>query len=151
MVALIGNIEPTTLTEKAMQFAIEAHGNQFDKSGKPYIMHPVAVASIIACIVDNDENLICAAFLHDTLEDTDTTYQDLIRNFNLDIANLVREVTKKKVDGRKTFPWLSSQRGYTLKFADMTHNASRMGDQPKAWQKKWIEKIKYWLPKTALT
>lgn len=136
-----------TLAEKAMEFAINAHAGQKDKSGKDYIMHPIAVASIISCIVPEDENLLAAAFLHDTLEDTTTTWGELVNEFNEDIANLVREVTKEKIKGHKQFPRLHSQRGFTLKFADMTHNASRMGDQPKAWQKKWIEKIKYWISK----
>ena len=155
-----------TLAEKAMEFAINAHAGQKDKSGKDYIMHPIAVASIISCIVPEDENLVAAAFLHDVLEESDTTWGELVNEFNQDITDLVREVTKeeikevywtmepnpkKKTRKVKTFPRLHTQRGYTLKFADMTLNASRMGDQPLIWQKKWIDKIKYWLPKTNLT
>jgi len=138
-----------SLIEKALQFATEKHDGQFDDEGKPYIMHPVAVASLLATIIEDDENLVAAAFLHDTLEDTDTTYDELAQVFNEDIANLVQEVTKLKVEGRKLFPMLHTRRGAVLKFADRLHNLSRLKVIPNTkWTQekidKYVESSRFW-------
>ena len=76
------------ITQKAHDFAVKKHGKTLDDSGLPYINHPITVASLIR-MVSNDENLISAAYLHDTIEDTETTYDELVREFNQDIADLV--------------------------------------------------------------
>ena len=64
-----------------------------EESGEPYIIHPVQVAYILADL-GMDDNTICAALLHDVLEDTDTTYNDLVKEFNQEIAYMVDGVTK---------------------------------------------------------
>ncbi len=132
-----------SLIERALEFATKKHGDQKDKDGKPYILHPVGVASLIGSISE-DENLVAAAFLHDTLEDTETTYDELVETFNEDIANLVQEVTKIKVDGRKLFPMLHTRRGIILKFADRLHNLNRMDTRPQEWQDKYIKESTFW-------
>lgn len=80
---------------KAYEFAAKAHEGQFRKSGDPYILHPVQVAEIIIDL-ELDPNTIAAAFLHDVVEDTDVTVEDIANEFNEDVANLVGAVTKLK-------------------------------------------------------
>ena len=84
-----------TLIERAAQFAKDAHEsiNQRRKySDQPYIVHPAAVAEIVASVTD-DENMICAAWLHDVVEDTPVTLGEIKSAFGDDIANLVDGLT----------------------------------------------------------
>ena len=83
----------TKLIQRAYDYANSKHGDQKRKSGEPYIIHPVQVAYILADL-GMDDNTICAALLHDVLEDTDTTYNDLVKEFNQEIAYMVDGVTK---------------------------------------------------------
>lgn len=81
------------LLEHALEFARKAHGGQKRKSGEDFVTHPVAAATILGQIFP-DTATICAAFLHDITEDTDTTLEDLKNEFGEEIANLVDGVTK---------------------------------------------------------
>ena len=92
------NEKELNLIKKALFFACDKHKGQFRKSGEPFIIHPIAVASMLVDL-KADVNTICAALLHDTIEDTDTTKEEIINEFNEDIANLVDGVTKFKDDG----------------------------------------------------
>ena len=83
----------TKLIIKAYNYAKEKHGTQCRKSGEPYIIHPVQVAYILADI-GLDEATICAALLHDVVEDTEVTHEDLVRDFGEEIATMVAGVTK---------------------------------------------------------
>ena len=83
----------TKLIVKAYNYAKEKHGTQCRKSGEPYIIHPVQVAYILADI-GLDEATICAALLHDVVEDTEVTHEDLVRDFGEEIATMVAGVTK---------------------------------------------------------
>jgi len=77
----------------AYEFAAKAHANQVRSSGEPYISHPVAVAYILLEL-GMDTDTICAALLHDVVEDTDATLEELRKLFGQDIAMLVDGVTK---------------------------------------------------------
>ncbi|MEG0370729.1 MAG: bifunctional (p)ppGpp synthetase/guanosine-3',5'-bis(diphosphate) 3'-pyrophosphohydrolase, partial [Clostridium sp.] len=79
--------------KKAYLLAEEAHGTQYRESGEPYLIHPVEV-SLILVEMGLDTDTICAALLHDVVEDTDYTYEDIVQMFNEDVANLVEGVTK---------------------------------------------------------
>ena len=83
----------TKLIMKAYQFAKNNHGDQLRKSGEPYIIHPMQVAYILADL-GLDDATVCAALLHDVVEDTDITHQDLINEFGIEIAEMVDGVTK---------------------------------------------------------
>lgn len=81
---------------EAFQLAYEAHSHQFRRSGEPYILHPIAVATIAAEELWLDAAPVIAAFLHDVVEDTDYTNDDIRERFGDDVAFLVRVVTKSK-------------------------------------------------------
>ena len=87
------NLEEVEIIKKAYNCAESLHKNQFRQSGEAYITHPLNVAYILA-EMHADRDTICAALLHDTLEDTDITKEYIIENFNINIANLVDGVTK---------------------------------------------------------
>ena len=135
-----------SIKDKALGFAHRKHKGQLDDCDLPYIYHPVQAAKILEMVVPKDENLIAAAYLHDTLEDTDTTYEELVKEFNKDIADLVNEVTH---DGSKDqkgyyFPRLKTQRGIILKFADRLSNISRMDAWNENRKQHYLNKSKFW-------
>ena len=125
----------TKIILKAYNYAKEKHGTQCRKSGEPYIIHPVQVAYILADI-GLDEATICAALLHDVVEDTEVTHDDLVRDFGEEIANMVAGVTKlgelkyqasteeRQVENyRKMFLAMGKDiRVIIIKLADRLHN-----------------------------
>ncbi|MGI9291934.1 MAG: RelA/SpoT family protein [Gammaproteobacteria bacterium] len=85
--------EQRNKVERAFEFGAEAHRGQTRASGAPYISHPVAVASIVAELRLDVES-ICAALLHDTIEDTPVTAEQIRNDFGDDVANIVEGVSK---------------------------------------------------------
>ncbi len=85
--------EDSDRIERAYEFILERHKDQFRKSGEPYIVHPVNVAKILADL-NMDSTTVVAGLLHDVLEDTDTTYEELETLFGKDVADIVEGVTK---------------------------------------------------------
>ena len=85
-------LNPETLT-KAYDFAVKAHINQKRDEGAPYIIHPVAVANILTDL-KLDSATIATGLLHDTIEDTQATYQTIEQEFGKEVADLVDGVTK---------------------------------------------------------
>ena len=117
----------------AFELAREAHAEQRRKSGEPYIIHPIAVATIVAIELKLGANPVIAAFLHDVVEDTAYTIDDIRQRFGDDVAFLVSVVTKKstgnyeiskQVDNYKQM--LNSIhydiRALLVKLADRLHN-----------------------------
>jgi len=84
---------PTSTSLKALDLALTAHDGQVRKSGEPYIVHPILVAAITAKI-SNDETMVQAALLHDVVEDTNFTIEDLEEKFGEDVAHMVEGLTK---------------------------------------------------------
>lgn len=126
---------------EAFEFACAAHAGQMRKSGEPYIVHPIAVATIVAEELKLGANPVIAAFLHDVVEDTDYTMDDIQQRFGDDVAFLVRVVTKqskehyevsKQVDNYKQM--LNSIhfdiRALLIKLADRLHNMRTLGSMP---------------------
>ena len=122
------------LIKKAYNYAKKYHGDQLRMSGEPYIIHPVQVAYILSTL-GLDDSTICAALLHDTIEDTDLSKQDLINTFGTEVAELVDGVTKlsklqyatmaeQQVENyRKMFLAMGKDiRVILIKLADRLHN-----------------------------
>lgn len=94
-------LEPQTLNEnalKALRYAAKAHSGQKRRSGAPYIQHPIEVARFVKQFKssNNLDALIQAAYLHDTVEDTDTTHEDLVKQFGGLVADMVKQLTSDK-------------------------------------------------------
>lgn len=87
------NSEHVKFVNKAYQLAAKAHGGQMRKSGEEYIIHPIQVAGILAEI-NMDPVTVAAGFLHDVVEDTEYTYEDIEREFTTEVADLVEGVSK---------------------------------------------------------
>ena len=87
------NPEEVEIVKKAYEYADTLHKGQMRQSGEPYISHPLNVAYILADM-HADRDTICAGLLHDTLEDTNITKEDIAHDFNQNVANLVDGVTK---------------------------------------------------------
>ncbi|MBM3292192.1 HD domain-containing protein [Candidatus Bathyarchaeota archaeon] len=134
--------------DKALELASERHRGQLDDQGRPYFFaHIVQVHNILKTITD-DESIICAGILHDIIEDTNTTYDELLHEFNREIAELVKEVTfQKSESGTQYFPNLKTRRAVMIKFADRLSNLSRMDDWPGDWQLDYLKKSCFWLTK----
>ncbi|HPY11123.1 MAG TPA: RelA/SpoT family protein [Sphaerochaeta sp.] len=118
----------------AANFAAEKHKDQRRASGEPYIIHPLAVAEILIQL-KMDSDTVCAGLLHDTLEDTDTTYEELVALFGTPVADMVEGETKianlktmsKSVAEAETirkmfFAMSKDIRVIIIKLADKLHN-----------------------------
>ena len=124
----------TKLIMRAYEYAKKHHGDQKRKSGEPYIIHPLQVAYILAGL-ELDAETISAALLHDVVEDTDVTHEDLVKDFGNTIAEMVEGVTKlgklnyttkeeqQVEDYRKMFLAMGKDiRVILIKLADRLHN-----------------------------
>ncbi|EKE74085.1 MULTISPECIES: bifunctional (p)ppGpp synthetase/guanosine-3',5'-bis(diphosphate) 3'-pyrophosphohydrolase [Roseobacteraceae] len=137
LIALVRNYNPKTnanLIREAYAYGREMHEGQFRRSGEPYFTHPVAVAAILTEQALDDATII-TALLHDTIEDTKSTYSEVERKFGTDVAELVDGVTKltnlqlsssetKQAENfRKLFMAMSKDlRVILVKLADRLHN-----------------------------
>lgn len=99
---LLDDLWRKSIISRALNFAIKAHGNQTRKGdGKPYIVHPIEVAVIVAKVIPNNDYVIASALLHDTVEDTDTTLEDIEKEFGYTVVKIVGDLTEKD----KSLPW----------------------------------------------
>ncbi|MFM8594102.1 MAG: HD domain-containing protein [Chloroflexota bacterium] len=132
----------TELYAKARDFAAKKHAGQLRKGAnrEPYITHPIEVAKLVSeATGGNDEILIAAAVLHDTIEDTDASYDDLFEEFNREVADLVAEVTDdtrlpgatRKASQIADMP-KKSDRAKMIKMADKISNLRSIRDSPPA-------------------
>lgn len=130
-----------SMSQKAIRFAANAHRKQSRANGKPYITHPVEVGKIVKQFKTshNIDALISAAYLHDTIEDTDATYEDLVKMFGGLIAGMVKELTsdesgdeykqKGKTQYLKDKMTNMSDWALVVKLADRLHNVSDLGSK----------------------
>ena len=136
------NDNQVAFVHKAYDVAAKAHANQRRKSGEPYIIHPLGVATILAEL-QMDETTLAAAFLHDVVEDTETTLDQLKEMFGVKVADLVDGVTKlgkieyiskedQQIENyRKMFLAMAKDiRVIMIKLADRLHNMRTMKYMP---------------------
>lgn len=131
---------------EALIFARKKHEGQLDDNGNDYFYSHIEQVVRILNKVTNDEDTICAAYLHDTLEDTDTTYEELVDMFGKTVADLVNEVTHDGQADNKGFyfPRLKSHKAIMIKFADRLSNLSRMENWTKDRQLHYLKRSKFW-------
>ena len=133
----------TPLTGKAMKLAYKAHHGQFDYNGIPYIFHPIHLAEQM-----DDEISCCAALLHDVVEDTDITMEELSREFPPEVIDAVKLLTHD--DATPYFDYVRAIKANPIarkvKLADLTHNSDQSrcvgSDLPE-------EKLAFWKEKYA--
>lgn len=134
------------LISKAMNFAKKKHAGQLDDEGNDYYDYHLIPVALAVTDFTGDNDIIAAALLHDTLEDTDTTYEELVREFNKKVADLVLELTH---EGAKDsygfyFPRLKSKEAIMIKLVDRASNISRMGSWDDARVKQYLKRTKFW-------
>jgi len=137
--------EAKALIVKAFNFANKAHLGVRRKSGEPYIVHPIAVAKIVTSEIGLGAKSATAAILHDVVEDTDYSLQDIENMFGEKVANLVDGLTKlsgtfdskQAVNFRKMLLTLSDDvRVILIKLADRLHNMRTLDSMPRNKQLK---------------
>ena len=151
--------------EKALEFAKEAHLNQIRADGTPYINHPIKVAENVKKYIKSKEidNLIICALLHDTLEDTNTTYYDIANNFGYLVASIVVELTNdneiKNLLGKTRYLQIKMKNmtnwALNIKLCDRLNNVMDLENATTTFQEKYtietIDIISYLLENRKLT
>lgn len=148
--------QDTEIITRAFQFANQAHYGVRRLSGEPYMMHPLAVAKICVKEIGLGCTSICCALLHDVIEDTDYTAEDIANLFNPKIAKIVTGLTKisggvfgkhaseQAENFRKLLLTISDDiRVVLIKIADRLHNMRTLGSQPKEKQYKIAGETQY--------
>ena len=139
-----------SLIAKAKALATERHDGQFRKHTKePYIVHPEAVVEILKKYADPTDEMIAAAWLHDVVEDTDTSLIEIREQFGLDVALMVSALTDDEIGNRKErkekyFSKLGMQlpKVKSIKLADMIHNAPSLILYDPKFAKVWMAEMK---------
>ncbi len=149
----------TARLRSALAYADQHHGGQLRKSGEPYITHPIAVAEIVADL-GLDMDSVIAALLHDCIEDTDSTHDDIAKQFGATVAELVEGVTKltrmqytskeeeQMENLRKMFMAMAKDvRVILIKLCDRLHNMRTLEYQSERKQKeKSLETMEIYAP-----
>ena len=146
--------------DAAFRYAAAHHGAQTRKDGSPFVTHPIAVAQIVAEQLHLDSEAIIAALLHDCIEDTDATYDDIAKRFSPTVADLVEGVSKltrvhytskeeeQMENLRKMLMAMAKDiRVILIKIADRLHNMRTMAYQtPEKQRTKSLETMEIYAP-----
>lgn len=147
--------EDTALIHKAFSQAVQAHMYQRRRSGEPYVFHPIAVATIVASQMSLDATAIASALLHDVVEDTDVTLEDIEREYGPTIARIIDGLTKisgisdsnisvQAENFRKMLITISNDiRVILIKIADRLHNMKTMDAMIRQKQQKIASETLY--------
>ncbi len=139
----------TKLVERARIFATERHEGQVRKyTGEPYINHPKAVVDIVKTVPHTD-SMIAAAWLHDTVEDTSATLNDILNTFGVEVCYLVEMLTdvSKPSDGNRSVrksidrehSAKSTPPAMTIKLADLINNSESIVERDPKFAETYIE------------
>ena len=134
---------------KALEFAEEAHKGQKRKNGKPYIIHPIRIANKLI-EKGEDEEVIISALLHDVVEDTEKTIEEIEKEFGKEVAEIVNVLTKKKDENKESYLMRVSlnEKAKEIKVFDALDNIEDLKEiaEKKILSSDWIDShIKYWL------
>ena len=135
----------------AATWAAERHKGQFRKgSGAPYIVHPKGVYKLLKSVGIKDKTLLLASWLHDTLEDTKTTYNDIKKEFSKEVADVVKQLTSDSKEiaivGKPKYLFdkmvKMTDNSLSIKLADRLHNLSDITTMNKKlasknWDQTW--------------
>ena len=132
--------------QKAYDFAKRKHGDTLGDCGGNYFeTHILQVVAIVKQITRN-ATMITVAYLHDTIEDTDTTYDEICVEFNEVVADWVMELTHDGINDEYGyyFPRLQTKECIVIKFADRLSNLSRMECWDSKRQRQYLTKSRFW-------
>ncbi len=131
--------------EEYVEFIRKKHNNQNRIQGTPYYLHPVEVSKILKQKGFSKDYQIAGLF-HDLLEDTDTTYEEILKISNLEIAEAVRLVTKEKgyIMAEYIERIMKNDMARMVKLADRIHNLKETNLTPKEFQEKYIKETEKW-------
>ena len=133
---------------RIMQFASIKHEGQFRQGGAPYITHPIAVAELLKSM-GCDPEVIAAGFLHDLIEDTDATDEEIIAISNKNVLHLVQQVTKPKDEPLNMETYIGGMdiRAVLLKLADRIHNIQCAVTATPSFRRKYLKETEeYYIP-----
>lgn len=144
------------MIRSAFDTAVHAHRNQRRKSGEPYVLHPINVAKIVAQEIGLGATSITAALLHDVIEDTEYSFEDLEKLFGIDVAKIVEGLTKISRLSKKNNASLQAEnfrkllftlnddiRVIIIKIADRLHNMQTLDSMPEYKQVKIASETLY--------
>jgi (p)ppGpp synthase/HD superfamily hydrolase len=134
------------VVHKAINFASRKHFSQEDDEGKDYFLAHIQPVAQAVSMFTNDDDVVATAYLHDILEDTDTTPEELRKEFGERITNLVIELTHKGSPDEKGyyFPSLKSKEAIMIKLIDRASNISRMNAWSEGRKYHYLEHSKFW-------
>lgn len=141
--------ELDTASKGALEFATKMHDGQYRKDGTKYITHPIRVADYLQDFNEEEinETLLASAYLHDTLEDTDITYYDLVGKFGSQVASIVVELTNdeelKKTLGKTKYLEIKMENmtsaALLIKLCDRLDNVSDLKERDKLFRNRYIK------------
>ena len=140
------------LIEQAKKYATWKHTGQKRKyTGEDYIVHPTEVAATVASLPDSTPEMIAAAYLHDVVEDTDTSVTDILEEFGMVVASYVNGLTdvsspehgNRACRKAKDREWLENQckEVQTIKMADLISNSSSIFEYDKKFAKVYLKEV----------
>lgn len=141
--------EEVNKAQEALDYATVMHDGQYRKDGTEYINHPIRVANYVSAFKStlNMDVLLASAYLHDTLEDTDATYYDIVSKFGPQVASLVLELTTdediKKLLGKTKYLEIKmknmSSWALVIKLCDRLDNVSDLANSDEAFRNRYVK------------
>ena len=128
------------IADRALRYAVEKHANQTDKAGEAYISHAMRVADLVG----DDSTIRAIAYLHDVVEDTDATIEDIRDTFGYAVSDIVDKLTRRQAEGYEDYinRCARSHRARIVKIADLIDNMN-LARLPTVTVKDALRQLKY--------